>query len=152
MLEKDLLEYHYGLITGVQNVRKFAPRILTTAMLPCVMFFADDLTPVSRGGNMTTKNRVIRAVLFTEMIGMGSQDGGYEKTDPFFSAVEDYFEPRTTLALADGTTDLTHEYMNDEGETQTPYPTGGDKVGQFWTITFKHQFTIVKQVIYKSGV
>lgn len=151
MLEKDILAYHYGLITGIQGVERFAPRIMTTAMLPCVVLFADALVTVSRSAGRTTKTRDVRAVLFVEQFGFGSEDSGYDQTDPFFDRAEDYFEARTTLAKADGTTDLIHEYMNDEGETLTPYPTGKNETGQFWTITFKHQFTVVKQVIYQSG-
>jgi hypothetical protein len=152
MLEKDILAYHYGLIGGVQNVETFAPRIMTTAMLPCVVLFADALETVQRSSGATTKTRDIRAVLFVEQVGMGSEDGGYDQANPFFDAVDTYFEARTTLAKADGTTDLIHEYMNDEGETVTPYPTGGGATGNFWTITFQHRFTIIKQVIYQSGV
>ena len=148
MIEKDILAYHYAQIEGVQNVQKFAPRILTTAMLPCLMLFADTLETLERGSMLTKKQRSLRAVLFVQQYGMGSEEGGYLSTDPFFSRVEDYFERRTTLALADGTTDLTHEYMNDEGETLTPYPTGKAEVGQFWSITFNHRFEIVKHVIY----
>jgi hypothetical protein len=151
MIEKDILSYHYGLISGIQNVRKNPPRIMTTAMLPCVVLFADELTPVARGNGVDTKYRIMRAVLFAEQVGMGSESGGYDKSDPFFDAIDTYFEARSTLAAADGTTDLIHEYGGDTGQTLTDYPTGGDKIGSFWTITFKHQFTIVKQVIYQSG-
>ncbi len=152
MLEKDILEYHYAQITGIQRVKKFAPRTIKDANLPLVVLFADELETLERSGNMTKKTRTLRAVLFVESSGMGTEDSSYEKTDPFFSRVEDYFEPRPTLALADGTTDLEHEYLNDGGETLTPYPTGaGGQPGQFWTITFTHRFTIIKQVIYQSG-
>lgn len=151
MLEKDILEYHYGLIAGVQRVKKFAPRTIKDANLPLVVLFADALTTVTRAGNQTTKTRDIRAVLFVEGVGMGTETSPYTDTDPFFNSVEEYFEKRTTLALADGTTDLIHEYMNDNGETLTPYPTGAGSVGQFWTITFTHRFTIAKEVIYQSG-
>lgn len=151
MLEKNILVYHYPKITGIQNIKPFAPRILTTAMLPCIVLFADALVTVSKSNTRTTKTRDIRAVLFVDLVGMGSENGPYEKTDPFFDSIDTYFEARPTLALADGTTDLDHEYMNDEGETLTPYPTGGDKIGQFWAITFKHRFTIIKPVIYESG-
>src|SRR5688572_6183893 len=119
MLEKDILAYHYGLIAGVQSVEVFAPRIMTTAMLPCVVLFADALETLERSAYMTKKQRSLRAVLFVQQFGMGTEEGGYLSTDPFFARVEDYFEPRTTLSKADGTTDLTHEYMNDEGETLT---------------------------------
>lgn len=151
MLEKDILSYHYGLISGIQNVRANPPRIITTAMLPCIVLFTDELTPVSRSGGSTTKYRLIRAVLFVELVGMGSETGGYDRSDPFFDSVDTYFEARTTLGKADGTTDLIHAYQGDSGQTLTEYPTGGDKVGSFWTITFKHQFTIVKEVVYRSG-
>ena len=151
MLEKDILAYHYGLITGVQAVKTFAPRTIKDAQLPLVVLFADALETVQRGGNMTVKTRTLRAVLFVESLGMGTETSPYEKTDPFFERMDTYFEARETLALADGSTDLTHEYMNDSGETVTPYPTGAS-VGQFWTITFTHRFTIVKQVIYQSGL
>lgn len=151
MLEKDILAYHYAQITGIQNVQATAPRIITTAMLPCVVLFADVLTPVDRGAMNTVKTRDIRAVLFAELFGMGTDEGGYDIIDPFFDRIDTYFEARTTLAKADGTTDLQHEYMGDEGETVTPYPTGSSQGGQFWTATFNHRFTIVKQVIYQSG-
>jgi hypothetical protein len=151
MLEKDILAYHYRQIAGVQHVDVFAPRIMTTAMLPCVVLFADALETLERSAYMTKKQRSLRAVLFVQQFGMGTEEGGYLSTDPFFARVEDYFEPRTTLSKADGTTDLTHEYMNDEGETLTPYPTGRTEGGQFWTITFNHRFEIIKQVIYVSG-
>lgn len=150
MLAKDILAYHYAKIPGVQNVKKYAPRTIKDAQLPLVMLFADELETVERAGGMTTKIRTLRAVLFVEGVGMGTETSPYDKTDPFFGRVEEYFEPRETLALEDGTTALTHEYMNDGGETLTPYPTGAS-VGQFWAITFTHRFTIVKQVIYQSG-
>jgi hypothetical protein len=152
MLEKDLLVYHYGQIEGIQRVKAFAPRTIKDANLPLVVLFADELATVSRSAGRTTKTRDIRAVLFVESVNMGTEDSSYERTDPFFDRVEAYFEARTTLALADGTTFLIHEYMNDEGETLTPYPTGaGGQPGQFWTITFNHRFSIVKEVIYQSG-
>lgn len=152
MLAKDILAYHYPKITGIHRVETFAPRLITTAMLPLVVLFADALETVESAAGMTTKTRSIRAVLFVQLAGMGSEDGGYEATNPFFDRVEVYFEARPTLALADGTTVLNHEYMNDDGETLTPYPTGGDKIGQFWAITFAHRFTIIKQVLYQSGL
>ncbi len=151
MLEKDILAYHYPLITGVRRVLTFAPRIITTAQLPLVVLFADPLVTVARSGGRTTKTRDIRAVLFVQQVGFGSETGGYDQVNPFFERTDTYFEARPTLGLADGTTNLAHEYMNDEGETLTPYPTGGDKEGQFWTITLNHRFTIVKEVIYQSG-
>ena len=151
MLEKNILAYHYALITGVNSVLTYAPRTITTAQLPLVLLFADPLALVSRSGGRTTKTRDVRAVLFVQQIGFGSETGGYDQVDPFFDRVDTYFEARPTLGLSDGTTNLIHEYMNDEGETVTPYPTGGDKEGQFWTTTFNHRFTIVKQVIYQSG-
>lgn len=151
MLEKNILAYHYPLITGIQAIKPFAPRILTTAMLPCIVLFADTLEALERSGTRTTKYRFIRAVLFVEQVGNGSENGPYEKTDPFFDSIDTYFEARPTLALADGTTELEHTYMGDEGESLTPYPTGGDKLGDFWTITFKHRFTVVKPVIFQSG-
>lgn len=152
MLEKDILAYHYALITGITTVKKFAPRTIKDADLPLVMLFVDALETIERSGGMTKKWRNMRAVLFVESVGMGTETDAYESTDPFFSSVEDYFEPRQTLAKADGTTDLEHEYMNDEGETLTAYPTGAGQPGQFWTITFNHRFAVVKHVIYKSGV
>lgn len=151
MLEKNILAYHYPLITGIQSVKKFAPRIMTTAMLPCIVLFADALTTVDRPGGMTVKTRDLRAVIFVDLLGMGSENGPYEKTDPFFDSVDTYFEARPTLALQAGTTTLNHEYMGDDGESLTPYPTGGTTLGDFWTITFKHRFTIVKPVIYEPG-
>jgi hypothetical protein len=151
MLEKNILVYHYPLITNIQSIRPFAPRILTTAMLPVIVLFADPLVTISKSSTHTTKTRDIRAVLFVAILGSGTENGPYEATDPFFDSVEAYFEARPTLALADGTTDLDHEYMNDDGETLTPYPTGSNTLGQFWTITFKHRFTIIKPVIYQSG-
>ncbi len=66
--------------------------------------------------------------------------------------MEEYFEARETLGLENGTTELIHEYMNDGGETLTPYPTGAGATGQFWAITFTHKFTVIKQVIYQSGL
>jgi hypothetical protein len=131
-------------------VRKYPPRTIKEAQLPLVVLFADELETEGRASGQTTKIRTLRAVLFVEAFGMGTETSSYEKTDPFFDSVEDYFEARETLALENGTTALTHEYMNDGGETLTPYP-NGDKVGHFWAITFTHQFTIVKQVIYESG-
>lgn len=151
MLAKDILAYHYPLITGIQNVRKYAPRIITTAQLPLIVLFADNLETFARSAGKTTKYRTIRAVIFTQQWGMGSQDGGYVTTDPFFDLVDTYFEARQTLALADGETALQHEYMNDEGETATPYPIGDTTSANFWTITFVHRFTLVKQVINQSG-
>lgn len=152
MLEKDILAYHYALITGINTVNEFAPRTIKDADLPLVVLFADGLETIERSAGMTKKWRNLRAVLFVESVNMGTATDAYEATDPFFSRVEDYFEPRQTLALADGTTQLEHEYMNDEGETLTPYPTGaGAQVGQFWTITFNHRFAIIKYVQYQSG-
>jgi len=153
MLEKDILAYHYPLVTGIQRVKKFAPRTIKDANLPLIVLFADELQTLSRSANRTTKTRDIRAVLFVEGVGMGTEDSPYTATDPFFDRVEAYFEARTTLALADGTTEFIHEYLNDEGEQITPYPTGaGASPGQFWTITFRHRFTIAKQVVYQSGL
>lgn len=151
MIEKQILAYHYGLISGIQGVKQYAPRIITTAQLPLIVLFADTLETVSRAAGMTTKYRTIRAVLFTDQVGMGTETGGYVITDPFFDSIDTYFEARQTLALADGTTDLIHEYMGDEGETLTPYPTGKAEPGNFWTITFNHRFTVIKPVIYQSG-
>ena len=151
MLEKDILAYHYGLIEGVGSVKKFAPRTIKDAQLPLVVLFADQLETVQRGGNMTVKTRTLRAVLFVESLGMGTETSPYDKTDPFFDRMDTYFEARETLATSNGSTDLTHEYLNDGGETVIPYPTGAS-VGQFWAITFTHRFTIVKQVIYQSGL
>lgn len=151
MLEKNILAFHYAQLTGVEKVLTYAPRIIKTADLPLLVLFADPLTTVSRSGGRTTKTRDIRAVLFVQQIGMGSETGGYDQTDPFFDRADTYFEARPTLGLADETTTLLHEYQNDDGETVTPYPTGGDKVGEFWTIMFHHRFTIVKEVIYQSG-
>lgn len=152
MLEKNILAYHYPQISGIHKVLEYAPRIITTAQLPLVVLFADTLETVDRASGMTTKYRSIRAVLFTDMVGMGSEEGGYVITDPFFENVDTYFEARPTLALANGTTELIHEYMGDEGETLTPYPTGSKQVGNFWTITFTHRFTVIKPVTYQSGV
>jgi hypothetical protein len=150
MLEKDILVYHYPKIEGVRIVKGFAPRTISKAELPMVVLFADTLEAVERTGSSTTKYRTIRAVLFVDIIGMGTENSPYEKTDPFFDRVDTYFEARPALALEDGTTALIHDYMGDEGETVTPYPTG-DKVSQFWAITFKHRFTIVKPVIFQPG-
>lgn len=152
MLEKEILAYHYALITGVQSVKQYAPRTIKDAQLPIVVLFADTLETLDRAANMTTKARTIRAVLFVEGVGMGTETSPYIDTDPFFDRMDTYFEARPTLALADGTTELIHEYLGDDGETLTPYPTGTTTAGQFWTITFKHRFTIVKQVLYQSGV
>lgn len=151
MLEKDILVHHYGLIEGIERVKRFAPRTIKDANLPLVVLFADALTAVERAGGMTIKTRDIRAVLFIESAGMGTENSAYEKTDPFFDQVDTYFEARPSLGLADGTTDLVHEYLGDEGESLTPYPTGTSEMGQFWTITFRHRFTIVKPVVYQSG-
>jgi hypothetical protein len=151
MLEKDILAYHYGLIEGVQKVVTNAPRIIKAAELPLVVLFADPLETVSRSGGRTTKTRDLRAVLFVQQVGFGTESAGYDRADPFFDRVDTYFEARTTLSKADGTTDLVHEYQNDDGETLTPYPTGTTETGNFWTITFHHRFTITKQVIYQSG-
>ena len=151
MREKDILAYHYPLITGIQAVKKFAPRVIKDAELPLIVLFADALETVERASNMTSKYRSIRAVLFVESVGMGTETSPYTQTDPFFDRVEEYFEARQTLALADGTTELIHEYMNDGGETMTPYPTGTNSIGQFWAITFTHRFTVVKEVSYQSG-
>jgi hypothetical protein len=152
MIGKDILAYHYALITGIQTVKKFAPRVIKDAQLPLIVLFADSLETIERAGNMTSKWRSIRAVLFVESVGMGTETSPYTATDPFFSRVEDYFEARTTLGLADGTTELLHEYMNDGGETMTPYPTGTNSVGQFWAITFTHRFQVIKEVSYRSGL
>lgn len=152
MREKDILAYHYPLISGIQSVSKYAPRIIKPAQLPLLVLFADDLETVQRSQGMTTKYRTIRAVLFVEQVGFGTEEGGYVQTDPFFNSVDTYFEARPTLGLADGTTDLAHEYMGDEGETMTPYPTGTKELSNFWTITFMHRFTIIKPVVYQSGV
>jgi len=151
MIEKDILAYHYGLITGVQAVKKYAPRTIKDAQLPLVVLFADALETLDRPSGMTIKTRTLRAVLFVESMGMGTETSPYDKTDPFFDRVDTYFEARPTLALANGTTELSHEYMNDDGETVTPYPTGAS-VGQFWTISFTHRFTVIKPVIYQSGL
>jgi hypothetical protein len=152
MLEKDILVYHYGEISGIQAVKAYAPRVILPAQLPLVVLFADTLETVERNGGMTVKYRTIRAVLFTDQVGFGTETGGYVVTDPFFDAIDTYFEARPTLAKADGTTELIHEYMGDEGETLTPYPTGSKEVGNFWTITFNHRFTVIKPVTYQSGV
>lgn len=152
MLEKDILAYHYGNIEGIQSVSKYAPRTIKDAQLPLVVLFADSLTTLERAHGMTKKDRVVRAVLFVEGANMGTATGPYIKTDPFFASVEEYFEARETLALADGTTELIHEYMNDDGETVTPYPTGAGSPGLFWTISFTHKFTVIKPVIYQSGL
>lgn len=152
MLAKDILAYHYSLIGGVQSVKKFAPRTIKDAQLPLVVLFADELETLSRAGGQTTKVRTLRAVLFVESVGMGTETGPYIATDPFFDRVEDYFEARETLALANGTTTLIHEYMNDGGETLTPYPTGTKDLGQFWAITFTHRLTLIKRIVYQSGL
>jgi len=152
MREKDILAYHYPLVTGIQSVRKYAPRIIATAQLPLIVLFADELETVQRAAGMTMKYRTIRAVLFAQQWGMGSEDGGYVTTDPFFDLVDTYFEARQTLGLADGTTDLIHEYQGDQGETATPYPTGDTTGANFWTITFVHRFTVAKEVVNQSGV
>lgn len=151
MLEKQILAYHYNLIEGVQSVKQFAPRTIKDAQLPLIVLFADALETVEISSGMTTKTRTLRAVLFVESVGMGTETSPYDKTDPFFDRVDTYFEARPTLALANGTTRLIHEYMNDGGETVTPYPTGATTAGQFWAITFTHKFTIIKPVIYQSG-
>lgn len=152
MIEKDILAYHYGLITGVRTVKEYAPRTIKDAQLPLVVLFADQLETLDRAQGMTTKTRTLRAVLFVESVGMGTETSAYDKTDPFFDRVDTYFEARPTLALANGTTELVHEYMNDGGETLTPYPTGAGAVGQFWAITFTHKFTVIKSVTYQSGL
>lgn len=152
MIEKDILFYHYPKITGIQRCLKYAPRVIKEAQLPLIVLFADELETLERAGGQTTKTRTLRAVLFVESYRMGTETSSYDKTDPFFSSVEDYFEARQTLALADGTTELMHEYMNDGGETLTPYPTGAGTTGQFWAITFTHKFTVIKPVVYQSGL
>ncbi len=151
MLEKDILAYHYELITGIQSAKKYAPRTIKDAQLPLIVLFADTLATLERANGQTTKTRDIRAVLFVESMGMGTETSPYTHTDPFFDLVDTYFEARPTLALSDGTTMLIHEYVGDSGETVTPYPSGSGAPGQFWTITFTHRFTIVKEVIYQSG-
>jgi hypothetical protein len=151
MIEKQILAYHYAKIAGVQGVKQYAPRTIKDAQLPLVVLFADTLATVDRASGLTVKTRDIRAVLFVERVGLGTEESPYLETDPFFDLVDTYFEARPTLALANGTTDLNHEYMGDDGETITPYPSGKTEVSQFWAITFKHRFTIVKQVIYESG-
>lgn len=151
MLVRDILAHHYAQIQGITTIKKYAPRIILDAQLPLITLFADELEAVEHTGTSTTKYRILRAVLFVESVNMGTATSAYDKTDPFFDRVEEYFEARPTLSLADGTTTLQHEYMNDTGETVTPYPTGVDKLGQFWAITFKHRFTIVKPVIFQPG-
>jgi hypothetical protein len=151
MIEKQILAYHYALIDGVQAVKQFAPRTIKDAQLPLVVLFADTLAPVSIASGHTTDTRDIRAVLFVERFGLGTEDSPYEETDPFFQRVKTYFKARPTLSLANGTTDLEHIYMGDDGETVTPYPSGKNDISQYWTITFKHRFTIVDEIIYQSG-
>lgn len=151
MIEKDILAYHYAKITGVQSVKKYAPRTIKQAELPLIVLFADQLETLDRAQGMTKKNRTVRAVLFVEAFNMGTETSPYDKTDPFFDRVDTYFEARQTLALANGTTELIHEYGNDGGETVTPYPVGAGQTGQFWAITFTHTFTVIKPVSYQSG-
>ncbi len=140
-------------ITGVtvQNATAKIPRTIQAAQLPYVVVFPDASQVTRNGDGMLQEVRSYRATLFIEVAVLGSKNQGYDKANPYYEAVRDYFMGRPGLDISSSSDDVFDaEFLGDNGFNLTVYPPVGDEATAFVSITFRHRVTQLLSYQYKD--
>lgn len=139
---KQRLAELYALIPGIETASAKAPRVILAAQLPYAVVFPDPSQLARNGDNMMTEIRTYRVVLFVDVAQFGTAHQPYDKLDPFFSRVRDYFLERPGLDIAtDPYVVLDAEFLGDTGFNLEDYPSSANGTSEFIATTFRHRVT-----------
>lgn len=136
------------------------PRILSPAVLPCVITFPGQSTyNRDNYGEAMEETRPYRCVLFIASATLGNLETGKAGVEPYITPALNYFAARP--GLEDDTDTLPRnvvldmEILNDEGYIISEYPIGIDGnnqpvLGLFHGTAFNFEVKTVHQITYKD--